>query len=145
MQTQWTALTNWFSGLSVEEIFSFKNLTSMTPPFEWKFMWIYVGILIFFWIGSIVSAFIKVHPSLKSRLSAFFWTYALLGSLLFVFRYFGIPLLGMDVWRTILEISAVVWAVSIVRYALRGLRQEKLAEKIEERRTKYLPKPKKKS
>jgi hypothetical protein len=145
MQTQWTTLTNWFSGLSAEEIFSFKNLTSMTPPFEWKFMWIYASLLIFFWIGSIVSTFIKVHPSLKSRLSAFFWTYALLGSLLFVFRYFGIPLLGMDLWRTILEISAVVWAVSIVRYALKGLRQEKLAEKIEERRTKYLPKPKKKS
>lgn len=114
-----------------------------TPPATWPLKWEYVGLIGICLLVGIVTAFLKIRPSLKSRILSFAWTNALLGALLFFFRDQRIPYLGADVLRLLQEIGIVFWINSIVWFARNGLQAEKVAEQVALRKEKYLPKAKK--
>lgn len=121
------------------------ELLMVRPPKNWELMWGYITFIALFTITAIALLFLKkkVAPVLYAQLSTLSWTVAILGGLLFFFRYVRIPYLGTDIVRTILEVSAVIWLIWISISYKKLVPVMKQAELIEERRTKYLPKPKK--
>lgn len=105
-------------------------------------MWGYVGFIGLCWLVGIGGNFLPIHRSLKSRILSLAWTNAILGIFLFFFRFEGIPLLGMDIWRLLQEILTVVWIISIIRYSRTHLKHELMSEKVTSYRQKFLPKAK---
>lgn len=106
-------------------------------------MWPFAGFLILSLVVAIALLFIKkMDANLHEGLSNLCWTFALVGGLLFFCRYTQIPYLGNDLIRLILELACVAWLVVIIIAARKALPAAKLQTKIEDRRTKYLPKPK---
>lgn len=106
-------------------------------------MWIYTGLILFCLIGGISLFFWRLRPGLRGRLSSLFWTNAIIGLILFFFRFERIPLLGMDLWRFLQEFAIVIWSFFILRYWRRSIPKEMLAEKVQAYRDRFLPKPKK--
>ena len=128
-----------------EKWYPLKSLFSVYPPEHWKFMWAYVALIGICFLAAIALIFLKkIHPSLRSRLSNLAWTNVLLGIMLFFFRFERIPLLGMDLWRLVQEVSILAWLASIWYYWRHGFRAERLADQVVAYKEKYLPRPKKK-
>jgi len=138
----WNKFTTWLTTLPLKEWFEMRNLFSFLPPVDWHFKWVYAGLIYACFAGAIIINFFRIHPFIKERLAKFLWTNALIGGLLFFFRYQRIPFLGMDIWRTIQEISIVIWIYSIVHYRKNKLSKEILEQRVHEYRNKYLPKAK---
>jgi hypothetical protein len=122
------------------------NLLLVTPPAQWPLMGGYVG-----FIGSTILIIIVLlvlgkrgNPNLKRRIRNWAITQLLIGGILFFFRYYRVPYLGMDIFRTIQELLALVWLGFIVVYAYKVLPLEILQEHVEARRKKYLPESKRK-
>ena len=102
----------------------------------------YEVLLIIFFLGGIITLFRPKYEPVRERFSVFFWTNAILGLILFFFRYQDIPLLGMDFFRFTLEVTAAIWLFFITRFSLQVYPQKKLEDQIAERKNKYLPKAK---
>lgn len=133
MNTYWNTFITWFNP---------QGLLQVTPPKEWRFMYVYIGIIAFCAVAGIIVAFLRIHPELKSRIASFLWTNAIFGLVLFFFRYERIPYLGMDILRTIHEISIILWIGYLIWYSMTGFKQELLADKVTAHKAKYLPKQK---
>ena len=134
MQNPFSNLGKWWSP---------SDLIATIPPEHWKYEIGYLVMLGVFLALAIALIFMKkVRTSLKDRLYSFLWTNIILGLILFFFRVQQIPLLGMDIWRFIQEIAIVIWIALIVRFYRKVYRKEALIQKVEERKTKYLPKAK---
>ena len=118
------------------------GLFATNPGMEWKFRWIYVGLIGLMLLVGIVVAFLKIHPELKRRISNLAWTNVFLGVVLYFVRDQRIPVLGMDLWRFMQEIGIVVWVNAIAWYARTGLRNQNVREAARQRFEKYLPKAK---
>lgn len=105
-------------------------------------MWVYVGFAGVQAVGIPLTYFLPIHASLKARIYQLFWTNVILSPILFFFRFEGVPLFGMDVWRTLQELATVIWIGYIVYYVRTGLRQELLTEAVHAYKGRYLPKAK---
>lgn len=117
-----------------------RELFLIRPPFMWELMWAYVGFLAACLTVLIVALLLKtLHPELKRRLITFASTQLWLGAFLFFFRYFRIPYLGMDFFRLIQEITAVIWIGLIVKFALTELPKLNIKAAADARKKKYLP------
>ncbi len=121
------------------------ELLMARPPKQWELMWAYVTFVGIFAISAVALLFLrkKLSVELHTQLSSLSWTVAILGTILFFFRYVRIPYLGTDLLRLILELAALIWLGYIVVSLKRAAPVAKLANLVEERREKYLPKPKK--
>lgn len=116
-----------------------KGLIQVSPDAAWHFRWIYVGLIVACLLVGIISAFLKIRPSLKARIQTFAWTNGFLGIILYFLRDQRIPYVGMDLLRFLQEVGMVFWINSIVLFSKKGMRQELVAEQVQARREKYLP------
>ncbi|HSI20183.1 MAG TPA: hypothetical protein VLA04_00520 [Verrucomicrobiae bacterium] len=116
------------------------GLIQVSPGRAWEFRWVYVALIALLFVAGIATLFLKIRPSVKSRIQSLCWTNVFIGIVLYFFRDQRIPYLGMDLIRFIHEICLIFWINSIVYFARTGLQQELVLEKIQERRNKYLPK-----
>ena len=136
-------IADWFA-THVGPYWSPVGLVNMTPPAVWTFQWVYVGLIGACVLGGIAMIFVKkLRAGLRERISSFCWNNAVIGLILFFFRYERIPLLGMDGWRFIQELGMIVWIVFIVQYYRIAIPQQNLKEQVAAHKSKYLPKPKK--
>lgn len=119
------------------------NLVAPIPPFEWNFLWLYVGLLGLFLIAGIVLAFIKMDSAYKNRWLNFLFGNVGIGILLYFFRDQRLPYLGMDLIRVLHEIGILVWLNSVIWYARTTYREQQLQHIAIDRKSKYLPKAKK--
>lgn len=129
-----------FFGETLPYWWSPANLVAVTPSATWHFRWVYVDLVVACFVGAVITQFLKIRVSVKNRLQSMLWTNFFLGLALYFFRDQRLPFLGMDLWRFIQEIALIFWVNSIILFSRTGLIQEKLAEKVHERRQKYLPK-----
>ena len=137
-----SSLTSFAEKTHLSAILSPSDLVSFLPPEQWNFEKVYFGFLALNLLVAIAIFFVRLHPALKERVSQLCWTMFIVGSILSFFRLQRIPLLGMDLWRTILEVVGLVWVILIIRYFNTGHKKELLNIELEKRRTKYLPRKK---
>jgi len=142
MSKLWNNFTTWLTHTKLWIWWNPQNLTQTTPSFYWDYMKVYAVIVCIFFVGAIVSIFWPKFKPVRDRLALYFWTNAVLSLILFFFRYQDIPVLGMDIFRLIQEITAVIWLFLIIRFAIKAYPAHQLSLKVEERRNKYLPKAK---
>ena len=136
---------NWFKDIPWSSFWSKNTAFSTFPPVKWEYMWFYIGFAILCYVLLVILLFIKkMDLELKARINSFLTTNVWLCILFGFFRYQRIPLLGMDFVRTIQLIANIFWIISIIRFKKVFLPQIKLQQKIEDRKSKYLPKSKKK-
>lgn len=129
------------SALNWQAFWQPHELVLIRPPFLWELMWWYVGFIALCALGGISLLFLSnVHPALKSRLSSFCWTNVTIGVILFFFRYYRIPYLGMDILRLLQEVSALVWLGYLVWYSQTGFKHQLIQEKVADHKARYLPK-----
>jgi hypothetical protein len=142
MRIFWSHIGDWLA-THVGPYWSPAGLVNMTPPAVWVFQWAYLGLIITCLVAAVAMLFAKrLRPGLRERISSFGWYNAVIGTILFFFRYQRIPLLGMDGWRFLQEIGMIVWLILIIRYARVAIPQQSLAEQVVAHKAKYLPKPK---
>ncbi len=115
------------------------GLIQVNPSNAWAFRWVYVGLIAVLLLTGIATLFLKIRPSIKSRIQSLCWTNVFIGIVLYFFRDQRIPYLGMDLIRFIQEITLIFWINSIVLFSRTGLQKELVLEKVQERRNKYLP------
>jgi hypothetical protein len=139
-----TLMSSLSNHLRLDSWFNLSTLLATNPPAQWNFMWAYLVFLGICFLGTILCLVIRFYLPLRTRLTNLFLTNVVLGAILFFFRYQQVPLLGMDILRTLQEIGFVIWLIIIVSHIRVAKPKEALAALVEERRTKYLPKPKKK-
>lgn len=137
----WQIISNWY-GAHITPYWSFTQLFSSTPPYKWPWMYIYLGLLIFFFLAIILIAFLPLREGLKKRFYPYLITNLVLGLVIFFFREQRVPILGMDIWRFLQELEMIIWLPFILGYIIKGRPKEILSEKVEQRRQKYLPKKK---
>jgi hypothetical protein len=137
----WQIISNWY-GVHITPYWSFTQLFNSTPPYRWPWMYIYLGLLIFFFLAIILIAFLHLREGLKKRFYPYLITNLVLGLVIFFFREQRVPILGMDIWRLLQELEMIIWIPFILIYILKGRPKEILGEKVEQRRQKYLPKKK---
>lgn len=116
------------------------GLLQVVPADQWSLKWWYVGFVGACFVLAIVTAFLRIRPSLKNRLQSLFWTNVILGLLLYFFRVQQIPYLGMDLLRFLQELGFIFWLNSVIWFSRTKLPSESIAEKVAARRDKYLPK-----
>lgn len=140
-----TNISNWFRAIPWESFWSSKTAFSVFPPANWNYMWYYIGFAAICYILLIVMLFLKkINPEIKTRVNSFLVTNIWLCLFFGFFRYQRIPIMGMDFIRTLQIVVAIFWIISIIRFKKIILPQIILHQKVEERRNKYLPKPKNK-
>jgi hypothetical protein len=134
-------MQNPFSHVDWHVLWQPKELLMVQPPNSWELMWGYVAFLVLSLIVFILMLVpaLKLHETLKSRFKLWGITQVIIGALLFFFRFYQIPYLGMDLWRMILEVTALAWLISIAVYAYKKLPSQLIKEQAEARRNKYLP------
>jgi hypothetical protein len=142
MREKWMHLTTWVSHFGLWKWWNPADFLLATPPTSWSFKWIDLGLVIALFVLGLIALSPRIHESLRNRLLAFSWYNFFIAGILFLTRWAGIPVLGMDLWRFIQEIVMIIWIVFIIRYQLHHRPKEKLQEKVQEYRTRYLPKPK---
>jgi hypothetical protein len=131
--------TTWLKDPHLGDWWHAHTLFLYTPPADWPLMWAYVGFTAACWILGIALAFLKIHANLKTTLARFLWANALIGPLLWFFRYERLPLMGMDIWRLIQFICDVVWIVLIIRYIRTTHRKTKVKEQVTAYKNRFLP------
>ena len=119
------------------------ELLNTVPPSLWLWMPYFLALLALLLIGALLSLALRLPSTLNHRLGSLFWNNLWIGILLFFFRYQHVPILGMDIWRLVQEIAIVIWIFIIVISFRRNYPMEKLAKKVADYRSKYLPKPRK--
>lgn len=140
-----TNISNWFKAIPWDSFWSSKTAFSVFPPAEWNFKWYYLSFAAICYLLLVILLFFKkINPEVKARVNSFLVTNTWLCLFLGFFRYQRIPIIGMDFVRTIQIIIDIIWIISIVRFKKVILPQIALSQKVEERRNKYLPKPKRK-
>lgn len=111
-----------------------------TPQPVWDWRWIYVGLIGLCFLTGIAVHFTKLRPAIKSRVNSLAWTNVCIGLVLYFARDQRLPYLGMNFLRFLQEVGLIVWINAIIWFARTHIPKEKLAEAVEARRTKYLPK-----
>jgi glucan phosphoethanolaminetransferase (alkaline phosphatase superfamily) len=139
MRNIFSQFGSWYM-LHLDKWLSFSTLFDMTPPAHWPLQWAYLTFIILSIVIGVILILLPIHTGTKQRLSNVLLSNGMIGFILFFFRFQQIPLLGMNIFRLIQEIVFVVWLLVIFRYARTHIPKERLAEKIAERRNKYLPK-----
>ena len=134
-------MKSFFSQINWHVLWQPKELLLVQPPILWPLMWAYIAFIALSLIGIIATVVFRkrIHPTLSNRIYSITTTQIVLGALLFFFRFYQIPYLGMDIWRTIQEVTALIWLGFIIVYAQRVLPKQLLKEQAELRRNKYLP------
>jgi hypothetical protein len=135
-------LNAFFQSLHVNEWLSLSGLFALTPPAYWYGEFSYEVFVIGSGVVAIVLLFVRAHRAILDRLSPLLWTNFILGLFLLFFRLQLVPLLGMDLFRTLQEIGFAIWLAVIVRHALVEYPKVLFAKKVAERKTKYHPKQK---
>lgn len=115
------------------------GLIQIKPAAIWLLRWEYVGLIGLCLLVAIVTLFLKIRPSLRSRIQNFAWSNVAIGLVLYFFRDQRVPYLGMDLLRFLQELGMVFWINGIVLFARKGMQKEVLAEQVQSRREKYLP------
>jgi hypothetical protein len=137
-----STVTTHIDSWKVWEYWQPTNLLATAPNPSWPWMWWFVGLIGLCLAAGLASLFIRFHDRLRHRLSTLFLNNVWIGAILFFLRYERLPILGMDLWRLIQEITLFVWLALITRDFRRDYPKERLAARIVEYRAKYLPKPK---
>lgn len=135
-------MSSFTQALHVNEWLSPAGLVSLIPSAHWYGESLYVGFVALCAILAIALLFVRAHRPVVERLSTLLWSNLIVGLFLIFFRLQLVPLLGMDLWRTVQEIGFLIWLAVIVRYWKVDYSKGLLAQKVEERRTKYHPKKK---
>lgn len=104
-----------------------------------KYYLVLLGLLL---LGGTISLIFRLPGRLNRQISELCWNNLWIGAVLFFFRYQHIPILGMDLWRLLQEIAIVVWFSIIILRFRQSYPKERLADKVLEYRTRYLPKSK---
>lgn len=122
-----------------------ENLLNTVPPVEWPLMWFYIGFNVLLLAIAIASLFPWkfLRPATQARISSLAWTNIFISLVILPFRLGGVPLLGMDLWRVLQEVSAVLWVAAIVGLHLKENKAYRTKAAVAEYQDKYLPKPKK--
>ena len=117
------------------------GIIQIVPPLLWPWEWYYVGLL---GLCALVVGFsflprlpkLLAHP-LRKVLFNNFWA----GILLLFLRTERVPILGMDIWRLAQECAIVISVFLIVRHFRATHPHLVLRARVEEYRTRFLPKP----
>src|SRR5579871_4051338 len=92
------------------------QISSSTPIGSWKFLRFYLGLLGIFLVIVISTPFLPIRTEGKSKLLQLGWSNLVIGAILSFLRYQQIPILGMDIWRTIQEIGIIIWITYLLIY-----------------------------
>lgn len=134
---------NYFRHFQVKDIFNPETSIAVVPTTEWPFAIVYMLFIVLCLAGVIVFTFIKkLDEQIRLKWSTFFWTNLILSGILFFLRYQTIPLLGMDILRTIQLFADIIWVILILKYSLIDHKRILIAQKVQEHKEKYLPKAK---
>lgn len=119
-----------------------KNLVDVVPPSDWHFRALYVGMLALFLVVGVIIAFLRIPGEYKGRWLNFLFGNLAIGLVIYFFRTQRIPYLGMDLIRFLSEVGMLVWLNNVIWYGRTMYRHQKLQQVVVDRRSKYLPKPK---
>jgi hypothetical protein len=136
-------LPEFLQSLTWQQVWDYRTAFLSRPLPTWPFMEGYVAFLvILFLAGIVVLLRRRLYAPYRSVLLQFFWTNLFLATLLFFFRWQRIPIFGMDFLRTAHFLFMLGWVALILKYRLTAYRRDRLMILVEERRQKYLPRPK---
>jgi len=134
----------WFSTINWQIFWQPERLFLVKPPADWPLEWWYIALIALNLVLALTSLIFgkRLHPRLREAMSVFGWSNLIVMGILYFFRVQRIPYLGMDLIRTIHELSILIWGIFLVRGMRSTITKQKTQELVEARRSKYLPKPK---
>ena len=142
MRTLLPTISTWFAQLPLWQWWNPSQYLAITPGFRWPLQWVFVGFcaaILCLGIFGVIWQIRKRDAIMAPRLRDFaLSTLPMLGIFAFL-RIQRIPLLGMDAWRGMYEVSILIWLFIILRGAKREYPEKALEERVRAYKAKYLP------
>jgi hypothetical protein len=126
----------------------FANLWAIRPSAEWATLPLFSSFVIVSLLVAIVCSLpIRSIPAwLKMQLASWGWTSAVVGGILWFFRFGQVPYLGMEGWLYLWFLAAIIWLIVLAGFTVYHQRhQVQETAATEAYKAQFLPKPKQKT